>query len=359
MINNIIAGRYKIVEHIGRGGMQEVYRAEDMLLDMDVALKTPQIGQQSKRFKASAQIAAKVNHHNVAKTLDYLCVSGVDYLIEEFVDGETLEQKLDLFGILDPHLGARVLHHLAKGLLSSHRAGVIHRDLKPSNVMVSRGVNVHDLKITDFGIATLTEEFFDEAAKSGDITRSNSGTIKGALPFMAPEMMFRRPGENPGFSVDIWSLGAMMFRLLTGEYPFGVYLEAAVNVKNMNRKPWPKFMTNKAQFSPLAKELQTLVDSCLNYDPIRRPSAEQLSIRCQELCYLAVDRKEAIIDRFIQNGYSGFATGNDGTVFFSMQSTYGVTAPDSGENNRICFSSFPGNPRSRAHPILVLKKKKS
>jgi serine/threonine-protein kinase len=178
-----------------------------------------------------------------------------------------------------------------KGVAASHRVGVIHRDLKPSNIMVNTGVNFRHLKITDFGIATFTKDVFDEAAKGGDIMRSNSGTIKGALPFMAPEMMFRKPGENPGATVDIWSLGAMMFKLLTGEYPFGVYLEAAVNVKNRDRKAWPEFMTSYAQFKPLATELQAIVDSCLEYDPAARPTAEDLIRKCEDLCYLSRSAK--------------------------------------------------------------------
>ena len=276
VVGNVIGGRYEIVAHVGRGGMQEVFRARDTLLDVDVALKTPQAGQAAKRFKTSALIAARVNHYNVAKTLDYFEDKGVEYLVEEFILGETLDQKLKRFGYLDPHLGARVLHHLAKGVAASHRVNVVHRDLKPSNVMVTEGVNVHQLKIIDFGIATLTKEVFDEAANAGDLTLSNSGTIRGALPFMAPEMMFRKPGENPGESVDIWSIGAMMFQLLTGEYPFGVYLEAAVNVKNRERMAWPSFMVLNSQFAPLARELQAVVDRCLEYDPAARPDAQDL-----------------------------------------------------------------------------------
>ena len=106
-----------------------------------------------------------------------------------------------------PHLGARVFHHLSKGVAASHHAGVVHRDLKPSNIIAEPGVNIQELKITDFGIATLTEEVLAQAAKEGDLTRSTSGTIRGALPYMAPEMMFRSPGDHPGSEADIWSLG--------------------------------------------------------------------------------------------------------------------------------------------------------
>lgn len=351
---DVVGGRYTIIQHVGRGGMQEVYRARDGLLDVDVALKTPQVGQHTKRFADSAVIAAKVNHHDVAKTLDYF-IDGVAYLVEEFVEGESLEQKLERFGVLDPHLGARVLHHIAKGVAASHRVGVIHRDLKPSNIMASAGVNLHNLKITDFGIATLTAEVFDEAAKAGDLTRSTSGTVRGALPFMAPEMMFRKPGDHPGPEIDIWSVGAMMFKLLTGEFPFGVYLEAAVNVKNRDRKPWPAFMTSNAQFAPLARELQVIVESCLSYDPAARPTADTLVNQCQTLCYLAADREIGQIEKFIQNGFSGFIDVDDNTVFFSRESVYGETRPDLHKNRTVCFASFPGTPRRRAHPVIVLK----
>ncbi|MGX9576412.1 serine/threonine-protein kinase [Mesorhizobium sp. f-mel] len=350
---DIVSGRYAVRSHVGKGGMQDVYLATDMLLEMDVALKTPQAGQQDKRFAQSAIFAARVNHHNVAKTLDYVEEYGRLFLIEEYVAGETLEAKLEKFGVVDPHLGARVLHHMSKGVAASHHAGVVHRDLKPSNIILGKGVNLHQLKITDFGIATLTEEVFNEAAKDGDLTRSTSGTIRGALPYMAPEMMFRSPGDHPGPAADIWSLGALMFRLLTGDYPFGVYLEAAVNVRNKTRKPWPSFMTVNPQFAPLSKELIAIVDSCLDYDPARRPTADELIVKCDELCYINFHRSEGVVTNFIQNGYSGFATGGDGTVFFSMESVYGPRRPSS-SNVRICYCMFPGNPRHRGHPVSVI-----
>ena len=192
---DIVSSRYVVRDHIGRGGMQDVYLASDQLLGIEVALKTPQAGQENRRFIQSAKIAARINHHNVAKTLDYFEENDRLFLIEEYVPGETPEVKLTRVGAVDPHLGARVFHHLSKGTAASHHAGVVHRDLKPSNIIAEPGVKFHQLKITDFGIATLTEEVFDEAAKEGDLTRSTSGTIRGALPYMAPEMMFRKPGN--------------------------------------------------------------------------------------------------------------------------------------------------------------------
>jgi serine/threonine-protein kinase len=353
-LNTLIGKRYRVSSHIGNGGMQEVYLATDELMQIEIALKTPQPGQVDKSFKKSAVVSAKVNSHHVAKTLDYFVEDGRSFLIEEFINGEDLEKKLKKLGFLDPHLSAHVFHHLSKGILSSHDCGVIHRDLKPSNIMVAGGVNIQDLKITDFGIATLAKEVFDEAAAAGDLTQSHSGTVKGALPYMAPELMFPIVGENAGLAVDIWSLGAMMYQLMTGEYPFGVYLDAAVNVKANNRKIWPSFMTSNPQYAPLAKELQLLVESCLEYKAENRPTARELVSKCQQLRYLAVERSEATVDRLIQYGYSGIASNRDGDVFFSMQSVYGPNRPNIGTANKILISSFAGFPYRRAHPVCVL-----
>lgn len=352
---DVISERYRIERHIGRGGMQDVYLAHDMKLDAHVALKTPQAGQQDKRFKNSAIISARVNHHNVAKTLDYVEENGERFLIEEFVEGVNLDDRLRTFGAIDPHLAARIFLHVSKGVAASHHAGVVHRDLKPSNIVVEHGVNLHKLKITDFGIATLTEEVFDEAARDGDITRSTSGTIRGALPYMAPEMMFRQAGDHPGRSVDIWSLGAMMFQIVTGKVPFGVYLQAAVNVQNRNREPWPQFMISNPQYKNLSQQLQTIIEKCLQYDVSDRPSADEIVEEISELCFIGVERKVGSVDNLIQNDYSGFIDGEDGMkTFFSQESVYGIRTR-ANRGNRVCYSSFPGTPRDRGHPIIVIE----
>ncbi|MGL5680456.1 MAG: serine/threonine-protein kinase [Plesiomonas shigelloides] len=354
-IGDVVSDRYSIQAHIGRGGMQDVFLAKDILLDSNVALKTPQPGQQNKRFKNSAKISARVNHYNVAKTLDYIEENGKLFLIEEFVAGDNLENKLKTFGAIDPHLAARIFLHVAKGVAASHHVGVVHRDLKPSNIIVESGVNLHELKITDFGIATLTEEVFDEAAQDGDITRSTSGTIRGALPYMAPEMMFRQPGEHPGKSVDIWSLGAMMFQILTGKVPFGVYLSAAVNVKINKREPWPSFMTSNPQYRHLAQQLQSLVENCLQYNINDRPTADELVNEISNLCFIGVDREVGRVNNLILNGYGGFIRDASGKeTFFSQESVYGLVSSASSGNN-VCYSSFPGYPRDRGHPIIIIK----
>lgn len=133
---------------------------------------------------------------------------------------------------------------------------------------------------------------------------------------MAPEMMFRAPGDHPGPEADIWSLGAMMFKIMTVIYPFGVYLQAAVNVQTRNRAPWPAFMTSNAQYQPLALELQSIVEACLSYAPDDRPTADDLVQQISGVCYINVHRSEGEINNLIQNGYSGFIDEGGAPVFF-------------------------------------------
>jgi serine/threonine protein kinase len=187
---DVIGGRYEIGSYVGAGGMQEVYRTFDKLLSREVALKVPKNKSAEKRFKRSAVVSARINHANVAKTLDYLEEGKRSYLIEEYIDGCDLGQILrDVIHVLDPLLVARLFHHLARGLAASHHAGVVHRDLKPSNIMVVGGNALTDVKITDFGIAKLAAEEIDEAVEGGDSSITASQTAIGALPYMAPEII--------------------------------------------------------------------------------------------------------------------------------------------------------------------------
>lgn len=165
---DVIGGRYEVVDYIGQGGMQEVYRVHDKLLERDVALKSPKNPSAKKRFNRSATLSARVNHDNVAKTLDYVEDGDRFYLIEELIEGCDLGHFLKSHvAMLDPFAAGRVMHHLAKGLAASHHVNVVHRDLKPTNVMVVGGRDFMGFKITDFGIAKMAQEEIGEAV-AGD-----------------------------------------------------------------------------------------------------------------------------------------------------------------------------------------------
>lgn len=345
-----VAGRYRIIDFIGEGGMQFVYLASDLILNRDVALKTPKGESAEKRFHRSAIVSAKVNHPNVAKTLDYLVDGDRAYLVEELIIGLDLDKAiLTRSNYLDPFLAAKILHHLAKGLAASHHAGVIHRDLKPTNIMIIGDFQLSVIKITDFGIAKMSQEEMVDAVEGGTETISNSATMVGALPYMAPEAI-NSPREVT-LKVDIWSLGAMMYEILTGSKPFGVGLKAVNNIINEKVPPYPHHLFQNAQFSELAKPLIEMIDLCLNKDPDKRPTADKLVEMCGELCYPVSERKVGFIRRYNNPNWGFISDENGRDIFFHKDNVYGQL-PQTGQ--RVLFSEFAGGGANRAYPVVLL-----
>jgi serine/threonine protein kinase len=350
-VGDVIGGRYLIERYIDEGGMQFVYAARDQLADRVVALKTPKNKSATKRFRRSAIVAAKVNHPNVAKTLDYVRDGDDRYLIEELIVGADLSKALlRETTFLDPYLVAKVFHHMAKGLSAAHHAGVIHRDLKPTNLMVIGGYSLTELKITDFGIAKMAEEELVEAAEGGEQTLTTSQTAVGALPYMAPEAI-----DTPKFvtqAADVWSLGAMIFHLLTGQQPFGAGLRAVQKIMAAERPEPPAFVLSNPQFSPLATELLEMAHACMQKDPAARPTVDELVARCGALCYTVTARTEGVVSRVEYDAY-GFITSEIGNVFFHMDSVFGPP-PKLVVGDRVLFSAYAGGGAPRAYPVLKM-----
>lgn len=346
----MIGGRYIVNNYIAAGGMQFVYRAHDNILGRDVVLKIPKNNSAEKRFRRSAVVAAKVNHPNVAKTLDYLEENGKAYLVEELIIGNDLEKAvLNIAKYIDPYFVAKIFHHLSKGLAASHHSGVIHRDLKPTNVMVNGGLQNTGLKITDFGIAKMAEAELIEAAEGGELTINSSQTAVGALPYMAPEAIVTP--KDVSKPADIWSLGAMMYELLTGTKPFGSGLLAVHKIVEANPPEFPLFIKANPQFSFLAEQLIEDILSCLQKDTASRPTADQLVERCGKLCYPNNERFFGNV-KTIKFGAWGFISTDQEDVFFHFDSVYG-NRPNVGD--RVWFSKFHGGGAWRAHPIVCLK----
>jgi len=353
-IDDQVDNRYKILYFAGEGGMQEVYCALDQVLDKEVALKVPKNSSAQKRFKRSAIVSARINHPNVAKTLDYIETDSSPYLIEEFISGKDLKEGLlQKLGIIDPYLTAKIFHYLAKGIAASHNAGVIHRDLKPSNIMFVGDFNLLEIKITDFGIAKMAEAEISSVLEESDIASiSASKTVVGALPYMAPEML--RESQNAGKPSDIWSLGAMMYELLSGQKPFGSKI-ADVVPKILEAEPplQPLCIDEKLQFQLLGNELYKLILKCLKKNPEERPTADELVQQCENLCYPVVERQVGICsDLHSTQNWGNIITDTGETIFFHFDSIYG-NKPSIG--SRVCFSAFSGSPYPRAHPVVVIK----
>ena len=297
-------------------------------------------------------MSARVNHANVAKTLDYVTEIKRPYLVEEYIEGKDLGKILPtIYKALDPHLTGRVLHRLAKGLAASHHAGVVHRDLKPSNVMVVGGEMFREVKITDFGIAKMAEQEIDEAAKGGDASLTASKTALGAIPYMAPEAI--EAAGQAGMPSDIWSIGAMGYEQLCGRRPFGAGWMAIPEILKGDPPEIPAFVRQKAQFWSLGEPIVEIILSCLAREPADRPTANQLVGKCEQLCYSLAEREFGTVKVYWKPSY-GFITPLAGKeVFFHNNSIYGEKRFQVGD--AVWFARHAGGGADRAFPLLKVR----
>lgn len=209
MTRQVVADRYQLVREVGRGGMGAVWLGRDLLLERDVALKcvglapgTDQLD--AFRVEREARVAAMVNHPNVVGVLDLVVHEDEHWLVMEYVDSETLAQRIRRDGPLDPDELAPILRQAVAALATAHDAGVVHRDVKPSNILLARDELV---KLGDFGIAVAT----------GETTLTRTGTVTGSPGYMAPEVA---SGSPAGPAADMWSLGATTYHALAGRSPY-------------------------------------------------------------------------------------------------------------------------------------------
>ena len=349
-IGEIVGERYTVEAEIGRGGMQEVYRARDGILRRIVAVKVPQDARVARKFRDSSILSSKVNHPNVAKTLDYFEDSiGRFYMVEEYVEGLDLRKITSRFKRADAHTVAYVLHHLARGVSASHRVGIVHRDIKPSNVMVERGLEFQALKITDFGIAKMAEQVVNEAVSGGAETTRRSTTVMGALAYLAPEII--SSPHSPSKAADVWAIAAMAWELLVGVPPFGSGLVAIKEILSDERPALSRAIGAHKQFGLLSRQLADVILSCLKPDPNERPSAVELATRCDEICYLSPVRETGIVIRYPAQSFGFIESDAGGEVFFHIQNVVGAKPKLGAE---VWFTKFEGQPRPRAIPVVPL-----
>jgi serine/threonine-protein kinase len=258
-VQGLLADRYELQELLGRGAMGEVWRACDQLLGRPVAVKLLHAAEaeDAERFRLEAQIAARLNHPNVVGMYDFGAHHDQPHLVMELVDGWNLAQERSLRGALDPAEAAAITAQAAAGLSAAHQQGVVHRDVKPANVMLTTDRTV---KITDFGIA----RFAEEAASSLTAT----GKIIGTADYLAPERALGHPAQPAS---DVYSLGCVLYELLTGRPPFSGATSLAVVHQHVSATP-----ASPHHLRPdIPQPLSDYVLHMLAKDPAHRPTAEQ------------------------------------------------------------------------------------
>ncbi|GAA2994822.1 serine/threonine-protein kinase [Streptomyces fulvorobeus] len=209
----VLAGRYRLGEVLGRGGMGKVWRAHDEVLHRTVAVKELTAGLYAAeadravlhaRTQKEARAAARITHPGVVTVHDVVEYDNRPWIVMQYVDGPSLADAARESGEIEPREAARIGLHVLSALRAAHRAGVLHRDVKPGNVLLARDGQV---LLTDFGIAAI----------EGDSTITRTGELVGSIDYLAPE---RVRGGDPGPASDLWSLGATLYTAVEGRSPF-------------------------------------------------------------------------------------------------------------------------------------------
>ena len=252
----ILDGRYRIVGLLGKGGMGEVYRADDLKLGQPVALKfLPDRflsdGAALARFHREVRVARQVSHRNVCRVYDIGELDGHHFLSMEYIKGEELSSLLRRIGRLPGDKALQIARQLCAGLAAAHESGVMHRDLKPSNVMIDGDGNA---RILDFGLAGLAEEFRDDEISAG------------TPAYMAPEQL---DGKAVTMRSDIYSLGLVLYELFTGKRAFdAATLGELMKLRRSDTTP----ATPTSIVKDLDPVVERVIDRCIQKDPLRRPS---------------------------------------------------------------------------------------
>jgi len=256
VVGELIADRYELEELVGTGGMSSVYRANDRLLERDVALKVLHDrftvdGDYVERFRREARAVAQLSHPNIVTVIDRGEQDGRQFIVFEYVDGENLKTLIEREGPLPEREAIELALQIARALGFAHEHGLVHRDVKPQNVLLNGDAGA---KVTDFGIARSLDV-------QGGLTQT--GTVMGTSDYIAPE---QARGRQVDAQSDVYSLGAVLYELLTGEVPFPGDNFVAVAMRHINEPP-PSVRERRPELSP---RLDAAVRRAMAKDPEER-----------------------------------------------------------------------------------------
>jgi eukaryotic-like serine/threonine-protein kinase len=238
LVGRILGGRYQLNEFIGSGGMGEIYRARRTHIGDTVAVKVLRADVVSnektrQRFYREARAAAMLHHPNAVVIHDFgEDTDGLAYIVMELLVGRSLRQTLAEEGALDPLRTYGIVRQACAALEAGHRSGIVHRDVKPDNIILLSHDEDHDhVKILDFGIAKLRDKALDTLSVENNLT--NVGTVIGTPNYMSPEQC---QGEEADARSDLYSLGVVMYEMLTGVMPFIAKTPTGVAIKHVTAR---------------------------------------------------------------------------------------------------------------------------
>ena len=270
----MIRGKYRILGKLGQGGMATVYKALHVGFDEVCALKVINLELASdlsfvKRFGQEAALTRKLQHPNAVRVEDIdQADDGRPFMVMEFIEGESLKDVIQHQAPLPVPRACRIAKQVAAALDAAHRLGMIHRDIKPGNILLSRpatGAGEELAKVLDFGIAKMREAHL--AAGAATLTRT--GTSIGTPAYMSPEQAMGKTGEGLDGRADLYSLGVVMYEMLTGDLPIKGESEVQMLIGQINAAPQP-IRTLRPE---LPEGIDAIVMRCLEKDPARRPAS--------------------------------------------------------------------------------------
>src|SRR4051794_13692744 len=253
MPETVIAGRYRLADLLGRGGMSEVWSAEDQELGRRVAIKLLAPNADTLRFEREARAVASLGHPNITQLYDYGEENGRPYMVLEYLGGGTLEDRLKSRKPLPDDEALGIASGVAAGLAQAHARGVVHRDLKPANVLFD---DEGRPKIADFGIARMA---------AGEGTLTEAGTVLGTAAYISPE---QATGEPATPASDVYSFGVLLYRMLTGRLPFEA--DDPMELVMQHRDALPPPVTQSRADAPARLEATTM--AALEKRPADRPA---------------------------------------------------------------------------------------
>ncbi|GAA0358799.1 Stk1 family PASTA domain-containing Ser/Thr kinase [Bacillus horti] len=269
MIGKKIAGRYEILDRVGGGGMAVVYKAKDVWLDRVVALKVlrPQYAIDDDfvhRFRREAQAAASLSHPNIVSIYDVGIEEDIHYIVMEYVEGSTLKEYINNHTTLSAYEAIQITRQIAEALDHAHHNRIIHRDIKPHNILIGKNLRV---KVTDFGIA--------RAVTSATIT--HTGSVMGSVHYFSPE---QARGGVTGEKSDIYSLGIVLYEMLTGKLPFGGDSPISVALKHLQETyTEPKLLNEN-----IPQSVENIIIRSLAKDPTYRYASARELMKDLDTC---------------------------------------------------------------------------